>query len=338
MRILYGVTGVGIGHAIRSKTIISHLIKKHKVDICSYGLAYEILKKNFQNVHKLDGLELIYDQNKVHVFKTLFTNLIKTPEKILKNFILLRKFSPDIVITDFEPITYFFAKMKKIKVIGIDNINAITRIKTPALKHHKARFFAKMVSQFITPNCDEYLITTFFKKVTKARTIIFPPVLRNEIINAKPRNGSKIIVYLTSKNYENSLINAFAGKKTNFIVYGFNKIAKYKNVLFKKFSEAVFLKDLTNAKAVVCYGGFSLISEALYLKKPVLVLPIKDHYEQLLNADYVERHGYGRSFMALNSKTFSLFMSSLKKFRKNLEKYPREGNKKLFSYLDNKLS
>ncbi len=60
-------------------------------------------------------------------------------------------------------------------------------------------------------------------------------------------------------------------QKTNekFIIYGFYKNKNLGNVILKDFSEKEFYGDLSACKAVITNGGFTLISEALYLKKPV---------------------------------------------------------------------
>ena len=235
MDILYGVTGVGMGHAIRSKIIITHLLKKgHNVIIFSYGPAFEFLKKSFKNVHKLEGLELFYDNNVVHVSKTLIVNLLKYPHKFLLNLPKFLKYKPQFVITDFEPMTYMFAKRRKIKVIGVDNISMIKKVKNPKLKNRKAKFLANLVASVITPHCDHYLIPSFFEQAKYPNIQVFSPILRDEVIRAKPRVGKKVLVYTTSQNYEKKLLKILPQVDKEFIVYGFNKSAKVKNITFIK--------------------------------------------------------------------------------------------------------
>ncbi len=55
-----------------------------------------------------------------------------------------------------------------------------------------------------------------------------------------------------------------------------------------------FLDDLVGCAGVVTGGGFSLLSEAVYLHKPVLSVPLAGQFEQLMNARYLEREGYGK--------------------------------------------
>ena len=64
-------------------------------------------------------------------------------------------------------------------------------------------------------------------------------------------------------------------------------------LVFRPFSETVFLDDLRSARAVIAGGGFSLLSECVYLHKPVLSIPVEGQFEQVLNARYLEKLGYG---------------------------------------------
>jgi hypothetical protein len=56
------------------------------------------------------------------------------------------------------------------------------------------------------------------------------------------------------------------------------------NVTYRPFGEARFIEDLRTARAVVAGGGFTLLSEAVFLHKPVLSVPVERQFEQVLNA------------------------------------------------------
>ena len=54
-----------------------------------------------------------------------------------------------------------------------------------------------------------------------------------------------------------------------------------------------FIEDLRTARGVIAGGGFTLMGEAVYLRKPMLAVPVAEQFEQILNARYLERLGYG---------------------------------------------
>ena len=69
--------------------------------------------------------------------------------------------------------------------------------------------------------------------------------------------------------------------------------------------------------------GVFLISEALYLRKPVLSIPVRRQYEQISNGICVARAGYGMTAAALTPETLKEFLRGLGAFRKNLRDYKR---------------
>ena len=67
------------------------------------------------------------------------------------------------------------------------------------------------------------------------------------------------------------------------------------------------IADLASCRAVVTNGGFSLISEAVFLHKPECTIPIPAQFEQWLNAAEVEQIGYGRHFAKITADNLRAF-------------------------------
>ena len=61
-------------------------------------------------------------------------------------------------------------------------------------------------------------------------------------------------------------------------------ITKRKNITYFPISNELFTKSMINSKGVITGGGFETPSEALYLGKKLMCIPITDHYEQACNA------------------------------------------------------
>ncbi len=73
MRILYGVVGEGMGHAMRSRVVLEDLTKRHEVQVVVSGRAYDYLKERASeqlSVQKISGYTLVYENNEVNAFKT----------------------------------------------------------------------------------------------------------------------------------------------------------------------------------------------------------------------------------------------------------------------------
>lgn len=340
-KILYGVAGEGSGHSTRVKVIIEYLqSKNHTVKVISYGKGYKALRPYF-DIEKIFGLHFAFKNNEIKPLLTIFNNLSKTSEaakSVKKINTIIDKFRPDFIFSDFEPISAYLAKIKKIPLISIDNQHRLnnTEIEYPN-NYKKDAFIAKAITRLMMFGAKAYLIIDFSSpNITHKKTFVFPPILRNEILSIKPKDKNYILVYLSSAFKE--IIPILKSIKTKFIIYGFEKDKEEKNLIFKKNSYDGFLKDLADCKAIIANAGFSLIGEALYLKKPYLAIPIKGQFEQIFNAYYLEKTGYGKYYDELNKEKIELFLNNLDYYKNNLKKYKAGDNKKIFKKIDELIS
>ena len=318
-RILYGLCGVGIGHAVRGKVIIDHLKRKHEVMVICSSRPYDYLKNKFNKVHKIEGFELIFRNNSIADYLTILKNLKKiyrlNLEKLDK---IMEEFKPDLVISDWETFSSIYAKKNDIPLISIDNQHFLISGEFDFSKRYLWDYLkAKFIIKLLMKKADYYIIASFYEnKLRKTYKNIFliPPVLRDEIFKFKPAKKKFILVYQSTDSYD-ELIKILKSTDERFIVYGFDKSSEEKNLKFKKFNERGFLNDLRDCKAVICNGGFTFISEAIYLKKPILSIPIKGHFEQTLNALYIKKMNYGEFYKDLDVERINLFIKNLDKYK-----------------------
>ena len=336
-KILYGVTGEGLGHSSRSREIINYLEKKgHTVKVVSYGKGYENLQDSF-GVEKIFGLHFSFKNNEVQYLATFLKNSLKTPEAIKsidRVSKIVDEFKPQIVFSDFEPISGLVANLKKIPLISIDNQHRITNTKIEFPKKYKQEVFtAKTVISLMISNTKACLVIAFAKtEVTNKKTFLFPPILRKEVLETKTVEGDYILVYLTSPFQ--GLVDQLKSINKKFVVYGFDQNKKEGNLIFKKTSQEGFLKDLANCEGVIANAGFTLMTESLYLRKPYLALPVANQFEQILNAFQLEQLGYGKYWDELNKERIESFLYNISTYRENLKKYKREDNSKIFKKID----
>ena len=335
--ILYGVNGEGSGHSTRAKEVIAHLQQqRHSVRIVSFDRGLLNLKETFP-VTEISGLTITYVNNRVRYKRTLAANLLKAPRVARSNKQLARMVEDEniqLVITDFEPLTCHVAHRKKLPVIAIDNQHAITNTEVSLPRGFRRDAAAvKVVTRMMTPHADAYFVLSFFPAPVKRRnTFVFPPILRQEVLAAKPRQGDYAVVYVTSPSKE--LAALLRQVRYKFIAYGFGCEGQEGNILFKKPSMTGFLSDLTGAGAVIANAGFSLVSEALHLGKPYLAVPVQNQFEQTFNAYYVDKLGYGAWWEKLDKEKVESFLFNLPVYSENLKAYARSGNGALLAKLD----
>ena len=335
--ILYGVNGEGSGHSTRAKEVISHLMSKgHTVHVASFDRGLANLSKNFP-VTEIFGFRFSYLNNRVRYRRTAVKNLLTAP-KAARSFVRLTRLAEswkiDVVITDFEPLTCHLGHRKRLPVISIDNQHCLTN--TDVSMPHKYRgdaAAAKLVTRLMTPHAQAYLVTSFFPaRPRKLNTFVFPPILRKEILELRPTSGDHILVYVTSPAPD--LAALLRQVHCPFIAYGFGIEGQQGNVLFKKPSMEGFQADLATCKGIIANAGFSLVSEALHLGKPYLAVPVKHQFEQLFNAYYLEKNGYGAFWDDLSREKIELFLFDLPHYTASLAGYARHNNSTLFAKLD----
>jgi uncharacterized protein (TIGR00661 family) len=347
MNILYGVVGEGMGHAMRSRVVLERLVKMgHDVEIMASGRATDYLAKRFDGVNRIHGLHMIAEENRVRLGKTLWSNALSgatgVPKNIAAYFTILKEFKPKLVISDFESWTYLFAKTHRIPVVSIDNMQVLNRcvhdkeiIDADAPAFHAARGFVKGKLPF----CDEYFITTFFRPPTrKPNTTLVAPILRPEILTANVRPGSHLLVYQTSEGHD-SLTDTLAKTGIECRIYGMRRAIKEEqregNLRYMPFSEDVFIDDLASSRAVIAGGGFTLMGEAVYMRKPMLSVPMERQFEQTLNAMYLQKLGYGAFAETLDDpSTVTRFLDAVPACEKALASYSQDGNEELFRALE----
>lgn len=335
--ILYGVNGEGAGHSTRAREVIAHLQRQgHEVHVVSFDRGLANLRRDF-DVTEIHGWRLAYVNNQVRYRRTIAKNLLgarKTAASVAMLKKLCDDWSIDLVITDFEPLSCHIGHRKHFPVISIDNQHCMTNVEVTFPREHRADAAAtRMVVRLMVPRADAYLVTSFFQaKVKRRNTFLFPPLLRESILRAKPTAGERVLVYVTSP--APAISKLLAGVRCQFVAYGFGREGQEANVLYKKPSLDGFLEDLISARAIVANAGFSLVTEALHLGKPYLAIPVEHQFEQVFNAYWLEKAGYGAYWEELNRERVEAFLYNLPHYRENLTKYPRQGNQALLAKLD----
>jgi uncharacterized protein (TIGR00661 family) len=352
MRILYGVVGEGMGHAMRSRVVLDELTKRHDVQVVVSGRAYDYLQKRASEhlaVKKIWGYTLVYEDNEVDAFKTAAHNLKGAftgwPENIKAYVEITERFQPDVVISDFESWSYLFGQRHGLPVISVDNMQIIHRCQhAPEITAGATRDFelTKAIVKAKVAGAFHYHITTFFyPPVRKERTTLHPPILRPEILAAKPEAGEHLLVYQTStSNAALPEILRRSGRECR--IYGMRRDLKEElidgNLRYQPFSETRFIDDLRTARGVIASAGFTLMGEAVYLHRPMLAVPLAGQFEQVLNARYLEREGYGLCAEELTDAHLGAFLERIPDCERKLASYKQDGNRDLLESLETSLA
>src|SRR5207302_11440002 len=103
-KILYGVTGEGLGHAMRSRVIAAHLrAQGHEVKLVASGRAHGYLARHFDDVQAIPGFAMTYVRGQVARARTLLA-IGRAARRALNDSVALYRrsiagFQPDVCLS-----------------------------------------------------------------------------------------------------------------------------------------------------------------------------------------------------------------------------------------------
>lgn len=349
-RVLYGVSGEGSGHSSRATEMTRHLLAcGHEVKIVSYDRGYRNMSTEFDAI-EIEGLHIVCENNRVRPLKTLWHNVRRGGRALRRLRALIqqvRAFRPDYVITDFEPTTAWLAWWCRLPLISLDNQHRMRYMKfrSPA-RLMVSRWVTVLLIRLMVPAPTAALATTYYYGERKNdRIFLFPPILRREVLACSPTSGDHHLVYVTS-HFEHLLDTLRSFPDQHFVVYGCDREGVDGNLCFRPFSTDGFLRDLESCRSVVATAGFTLISEAIYLGKPYLAMPMAGQFEQQLNAICLEELGFGLNAHNAGRASLTCFFDRLPALQTSVAAYAadlrrqgqRDANLAIKSKLDSLLS
>jgi uncharacterized protein (TIGR00661 family) len=338
-RILYGVHGIGHGHAVRALTIARHFAG-HEFLFVSHDTGAAILGREFP-VEECPNPPTIVKGHRVDVPATLIAALkvrSQSRRHLRRVLDVMDRFQPEVAMTDYEYFVPQAARRLGVPCLSIDHQHVITMSRHPVPWSQFLSYLStRQAVASLYSQATDYLVISFFQTPVKpgARARILPPLLRESVLGSQPRPGDHVVAYqgyATFKRFFPFLMAIPSPVR----VYGFDQERSEGNLHFKKNSEDGFLDDLSSCRYVVMGGSHTLVSEALYYGKPVISFPIKTAFEQFLNAFYVERLGYGRYFTGFRPrpKILPAFEAGLKGYRDHIQTGNFCGNQEIFDLVD----
>ncbi len=282
MKILYAFQGTGNGHASRALEIIPHLQRRGDVDVLVSGSQYEI-ELPFNIKYKLHGLGFVFGKKGgINLISTLKDLNLK---KVYKEIKMLPVKEYDLVINDFEPISAWACLFRNVPIISLSNQNALLNEKNSAFKKFRLE---RLIIKYYAPAKNKF---GFHFKTHSSST--FLPIIRKEIRYRNITNKGHYTVYLPS--YSDEKIVKVLSKVKDIKWQVFSKKTKehqfFHNITILPINDDAFIRSMASAKGVICGAGFATPTEALYLRKKLLVIPMKNQYEQQCNAVTLKEMG-----------------------------------------------
>jgi uncharacterized protein (TIGR00661 family) len=280
MKILYAIQGTGNGHISRARDIIPLLQQKGELDILVSGTQADV-DLPYPVKYKFKGLSFIFGKKGgIDLLATYQKGNLKRLYKEIKS---LPVEEYDLVINDFEPVSAWACKMKHKPCIGLSHQAAVINKKSP--KPKKKDPLGKAILHNYAPVTASYGF--HFGAYDKD---IYTPVIRSQVREAQPVNGDHFTVYLPAYDDERIIKVLRQVKNINWQVFSKHSKKEYteKNIHIRPVNNNAFIESMISCTGILCGAGFETPAEALFLKKKLMVIPMKGQYEQQCNAAALE--------------------------------------------------
>ena len=283
MKILYAIQGTGNGHLSRALELGPQLEKTAEVDYFISGTQSDLsLHATFQ--YQRSGASFVFGkQGGVDIWKTLQQ---ARPINLLKDVMKCPVSRYDIVVNDYEPITAWACKKQGVPLVSVSHQSAFISSQCPRPAYRSTLF--EGLIKYYAP-CEKYIGLHFESYDDHIRT----PIVRKAIRELTTSDQDFITVYLPAYSGKYILEIVKSIPEIGWNIYAKDVIEPYHSGQISVYpvGHASWKSSLADCHGMIIGAGFEGPSEGLCLGKKLLVIPMKNQYEQQCNAVALEAMG-----------------------------------------------
>lgn len=316
MKYLFLIQGEGRGHMTQALALAKILRSQHhEVTRVIVGKSKRrnipqfFLDKIGCSVEHLHSPNFVTDKNQKSVkpFRTIVYSLLNSQKYIQSiNRIdeIVKADQPDVIINfyDFLGGLYNFSKRPKAKFVCIAHqfLIAHPEFDFPA-KRQLDKISLQMGNRIASLGADKILALSFqhFNYDQRKKLVVVPPLLREEVKSQKISHGEHYLVYMVNSGYATE-VNQFHQNNPDQSLHCFwdksDQPETYQvdeTLTYHQLNDEKFIEKMASCQGYVTTAGFESVCEAMYLGKPVLMVPVEGHYEQACNAVDAKKAGAG---------------------------------------------
>ena len=303
MKILFGVQTEGNGHITQCIATKQYLQSQGiKVTTAFAAKKKRGLSKYFTdefNVIDYDGFDFVFDNvGRVVIWKTIVKNTFELPRLIvsfIKICVIIQKEKPDAIFNYYEPLVGLTALFfKNIKYVSFGHQYAMDSVIYPRINGYIVqKLFLSIINKITSIRAK--IVALSYYEFNDTTMIVSPPILRAESYSISDKKEDFVLVYLMNEDMLPQLISQ-AKKYPDINIQCFTKLTKQydelPNLKLFNLDGKLFQEKMKVCKAVVCSGGFETSAEAIYQNKPLLMIPMPNHYEQHANCNDAYLNSY----------------------------------------------
>ena len=328
MKFLFIVQGEGRGHMTQAISLSQKLADwGHTLVAVCIGKSERrevppfVHQKITAPIYLFESPNFVTDrgQKSILLGKTISRNLAHLP-KFRKSLALLdeqvKKYQPDVILNFYDMLAGFYNLLYRPQcrfwVIGHQYL--IRHPEFPfAIGDPLGKFLFRLNTAITAFGADKTISLSFRKyaPLSKQDFHVVPPLLRRELEGLQSTHGDFFLAYMVNPGYGEEIIS-FAQKNPKVRIEAFwdnrsqpDGYSPSPNLVFHQVSDSLFLEKMAQCRGLVTTAGFESICEAMYLGKPVMMIPVKGQYEQACNALDAENCGAGFAHTEFDFLKFS---------------------------------
>ena len=239
--------------------------------------------------------------------KSLIGNLKRLPT-VVKSLLTIRreiaKRKPDVVINFLEPLTgicyLLFRPNVPLACVANQYLFLHPDYQFPPGRALD-RFFIKLYARLTSFGASRRMALSLQPRSDRpAGCVIVPPLLRSEVLD-RPAEESQpfFLIYLLKAGLRDQIIDwhkrhpevelhCFTDQPQDSDANQFDD-----TLTFHRISEQKFLDLMVRCRGMAATAGYQTLCEAMYYGKPILIVPVGNHFEQACNAHEAELLGAG---------------------------------------------
>jgi uncharacterized protein (TIGR00661 family) len=229
------------------------------------------------------GLSFTADGGRIRYLRTA---LAARPLRFLGDVLAKPAAAFDLVITDYEPVSAWLARLRGIRSVGIGHLYAFA---WPAVPRAPGNLITRTVLEHFAPA--DIVAGTHWDDYGGP---ILPPTIDPDVLTLvrRPAESGPRLMYLAFEPVTRLVQLARQFPQQEFHIYARVAATTHdRNVHVRPISRTAFLDDLAGCSGVIANAGFTLASECLHHGIRLLVKPIDGQLEQESNAIALQRLG-----------------------------------------------
>lgn len=257
----------------------------------------------------------------------------------------IREHQPDIIINFYEPLIglcYLFnAPPIPLACIAHQYIYHHPGFEFPVKGRRSDKIAIRLYTSLTSFGARKKFALSFYPINDNYRRSIvgMPPLLRQDVFELKTETKNYLLIYLAINGYMEDIIE-WHKKNPGIELHCFtdsitehDTLMHSENLFFHKLNDKKFLEMMASARGLVTTAGFESVCEAMYLDKPVFMVPVQGHFEQYCNARDAAKAGAGIYDDAFNLEKFISYLSSRKAGNQQIKPWIDSGREKFLQQL-----